>query len=176
VGGLGGGRWAGSNGAIRVEDCLVLDLGGLVRAGAIALNSIGTFHWRQAGRSVASVGFSVESAQEGSMVLRLAYHRNGEKVSQAVPLESTGPRFGVRWWGRCPGPVAGVGCGIRVAKLYLPPGERFFACRRCHALTYASVQEAHRIDGVQNAIAADLGCTVAELRRTIRQLVRQRKG
>ena len=28
-----------------------------------------------------------------------------------------------------------------MAKLYLPPGSRYFGCRRCHRLTYTSCQE-----------------------------------
>ena len=28
-----------------------------------------------------------------------------------------------------------------MGKLYLPPGARYFGCRRCHELTYRSCQE-----------------------------------
>jgi pyruvate-formate lyase-activating enzyme len=28
-----------------------------------------------------------------------------------------------------------------VAKLYLPPGSRYFGCRHCHNLTYQSCKE-----------------------------------
>jgi hypothetical protein len=41
---------------------------------------------------------------------------------------------GERRWLLCPR------CFKRVAKLYRPPGEVLFACRRCHQLTYRSVQ------------------------------------
>lgn len=44
---------------------------------------------------------------------------------------------GERWYFLCPG----KGCGKRVNILYLPPGERDFACRDCHDLTYKSCQE-----------------------------------
>jgi hypothetical protein len=30
--------------------------------------------------------------------------------------------------------------------LYLPRGEKYFGCRKCHDLTYQSCQEAHRTD------------------------------
>jgi hypothetical protein len=35
---------------------------------------------------------------------------------------------------------AGVNCGRRVAKLYLPPGSRYFGCRVCRRLTYYRAQ------------------------------------
>jgi hypothetical protein len=34
-----------------------------------------------------------------------------------------------------------VPCDRRVAKLYLPPGGRYFGCRECYRLTYRSAQE-----------------------------------
>ncbi len=43
----------------------------------------------------------------------------------------------------CPGVVNGVPCGRRVAKLYLK--HRYFLCRHCHNLTYASRQETGQI-------------------------------
>ncbi len=36
--------------------------------------------------------------------------------------------------------VNGRSCGARVKKLYLPPGGRYFGCRRCHDVTYESAQ------------------------------------
>jgi hypothetical protein len=39
-----------------------------------------------------------------------------------------------------------------VGKLYLPPGARYFGCRRCHELTYRSCQE-H--DGRVSALRRD---------------------
>ena len=53
-------------------------------------------------------------------------------------------------------------CNRRVAKLYLPPGGRYFGCRLCHGLTYKSAQEHDkRVDALRrnpaalNAILAD---------------------
>ena len=37
--------------------------------------------------------------------------------------------------------VHGEACYWQVAKLYLPPGSRYFGCRHCHNLTYTSCQE-----------------------------------
>jgi hypothetical protein len=63
-------------------------------------------------------------------------------VELPIRLETTPLHFGGgRWWGRCPLVVDGIQCFRRVAKLYLPPGGRYFGCRRCYGLTYASAQE-----------------------------------
>ena len=68
-------------------------------------------------------------------------HRSGpgsewEDVKETVPLEWTPCNFGgVRPWFICPG----VGCGRRVAVLYGP--GRYFLCRHCYDLRYASQRE-----------------------------------
>lgn len=51
---------------------------------------------------------------------------------------------GKRWWFTCPMEVNGIKCAKRVAKLYLPPGERYLGCRHCFDLTYRSAQEHDR--------------------------------
>ncbi len=48
---------------------------------------------------------------------------------------------GIRFWFLCPLVENSVPCGKRVRKLYLPPGESYFACRSCYNLTYRSVKE-----------------------------------
>jgi hypothetical protein len=54
---------------------------------------------------------------------------------QVIRLIKTQPHFGgQRFWFRCE-------CGRRAGRLYLPTGETFFRCRRCHDLTYQSSQE-----------------------------------
>jgi len=55
--------------------------------------------------------------------------------AELLRLVATRPYFGgVRWWVVCPG------CGSRAGKLYLPPGRCSLRCRKCHGLTYRSVQ------------------------------------
>lgn len=54
-----------------------------------------------------------------------------EEVQQTASLITTRPYFGgVRWWFACPR------CLRRCANLYLAPGARRFACRRCLQLRY----------------------------------------
>jgi hypothetical protein len=62
------------------------------------------------------------------------------------------------WWFRCPLVVAGVPCRGRCRKLYLPPGARYFGCRRCHQLTYTSCRESHpcrEVALIKQLLAAD---------------------
>ena len=71
-----------------------------------------------------------------------------EDVRYAVPLARTPCNFGSsRPWFACPGVVNGVPCGRRVAKLYLK--HRYFLCRHCLDLTYASRQETGRIGALR---------------------------
>lgn len=74
--------------------------------------------------------------------VRLSYRRrtdDGElqELDYPVRLDATPCHYGgERHWFRCPG----VGCGRRVAKLYL--GRRYFVCRHCLNLAYPSQREA----------------------------------
>lgn len=43
---------------------------------------------------------------------------------------------GYRYWFACPGLNGDLSCQRRVGTLYLPPGARYFACRKCYALPY----------------------------------------
>jgi hypothetical protein len=118
-----------------VEQGRTLDLRELARKGCFKAWHGGRVGWSQGGNETASLGWRVVP-EGGGLVLALSYRvvRTGQDVEVRVPLETTRPHFsGVRWWGRCP-------CGRRAAKLHLAPGAVRFACRRCHGLTYASVQ------------------------------------
>jgi hypothetical protein len=64
--------------------------------------------------------------------------RAGRHVIDVVGLATTLPRGGgLRWWFFCP-------CGMRTAKLYLPPNDWVFRCRVCHDLVYESQAESPR--------------------------------
>lgn len=71
-----------------------------------------------------------------AVVLRYALGGDANLTHEPIDLEAQRAGFGGRrYWLRCPR------CHSRRAKVYLPPGERRFACRDCHDLTYTSVQE-----------------------------------
>jgi hypothetical protein len=65
--------------------------------------------------------------------------RNGEceDVAQTIPIAHLRCRFGGnRAYFICPGAGEGIDCGRRMMKLYL--SRRYFLCRQCNQLTYAS--------------------------------------
>lgn len=102
-----------------------------------------TWTWRDGGKS--SVGYTL-AWNNGNPVITLEYRWRGtEDVRTSVWLEMTPTRFGgSRWWFSCPMVTREIACNRRSAKLYLPPGAKFFGCRVCHDLTYRSSQEAHQ--------------------------------
>ena len=96
-----------------------------------------------------------------SSVLGLFYtvkDRQGleHRFEEVVRLQTTRPNFGgVRWWFSCPRMLDGEECGRRVGKLYRPPEDRYFACRRCLDLTYESCQKSHRYDELFALVAGE---------------------
>jgi hypothetical protein len=72
---------------------------------------------------------------------------DGEEIRISVGFEMTPTQFdGQRWWFTCPLIVNGTKCWRRAEKLYLPPGAKYFGCRKCHDLSYRSCQEAHSME------------------------------
>ena len=71
-----------------------------------------------------------------------------------VDLETTPCNFGgQRWWFLCPLTRNGRPCRRRCGKLYSPPGNLYFGCRRCNDLTYRSCQESHKFDSLFHLLA-----------------------
>jgi hypothetical protein len=138
----GSGRWQLHTKATTVEDCRELDLGKRARDGAFVPWHVGSLRWLRGEEATASIDYTVRPVESDLLlVLSYTFTATGQVVEEPVPLVNTPMRFGgVRWWGRCPLVVDGRACGRRVRKLYLPPGGRYFGCRTCYRLTYASAQ------------------------------------
>ena len=138
LGGLGSGR-PGESGRDTVEACRSLDANRLHREGCLRAGWAGGWQWTHDGEQVASIGLRAESDR-----LHLSYRvRVGsggwEDVAETVRVAHVACRHGgTRPYFVCPGMVNGVVCGRRVSKLY---GGRYFLCRRCHRLAYASQSE-----------------------------------
>jgi hypothetical protein len=117
-----------------VERCLKLSVRAFVREGMLNTSrASGSWTWR--GTSKSSVGFELDTSEDGSKKLHLEFtYRNQEQtIHETIWLQTTRPHYGgVRWWFTCPR------CGKRVAFLYLPPGHHLFLCRGCHRLSYYS--------------------------------------
>src|SRR5262249_33440709 len=77
-------------------------------------------------------------------------------VNIPARLEATPTQFGGRrWWFLCPLIARGMACNRRAGKLYLPPGAKYFGCRKCHDLTYRSCQEAHQAERLFGRLGFD---------------------
>jgi hypothetical protein len=168
MGGLGSGRFHRNGRPGRkdvVEDCLALDANRLTRLGILRADlcrsDVLTWTDGRTGAALGSVGIAVDTTDPDDPWAQLSYAvgPTGEWIDDGVGLCTTQPHLGgLRWWFACPFVVGGAACGRRVGRLYLPPGERHFGCRRCHALTYTSCRESHAYDRLlrQMAVAADL--------------------
>jgi hypothetical protein len=123
---------------------------------------------------VASVGYSVSTeAEKGALRLTYTVGREGREqapMDYVVPLVTTAlTSGGRRWWFRCVACRAGgPPCGRRVGKLYLPPGGRVFACRRCHDLAYTSGRESRKWDSLFKTLAAQTGYPVATVKAALK--------
>jgi len=99
--------------------------------------SQGTLHWTRRGQPSGSISYRAFMDEPGEERLELSYTRGpeGERedVKQSVRLTFTSPKFGgKRWWMICPYK------GLRVGKLYKPPGGDRFASRQSWRLGYHS--------------------------------------
>jgi hypothetical protein len=139
MGGLGSGRRSGSGRGL-AEACLSIDAGALQRAGCLESGWTGLWLWMKDGEQAGLI-----SLRTGHDLLHFTYRvRFGgsewEDVAETVSIVEVPCRYGgKRPYFRCPGVVSGVVCARRVAKLYC--AGRFFLCRHCYRLAYASQSE-----------------------------------
>jgi hypothetical protein len=144
MGGIGSGSWYRFDKKSTVEESLTLAMRDF--RGRLHPRSSGTFVWTRAGGRKSSLGYRVAWGDEPIITLHYRW-RDSEDVEIPIHLQSTPTQFGgERWWFSCPLAVRGVACDRRAGKLYLPPGSRYFGCRRGHDLTYRSSQEAHQAE------------------------------
>ena len=151
MGGYGSGRWRGHTKKDIVEDCRILDVNRWTREGILreGVHHFGGWKWCNAatGEETASVGYEVDTTDMAYSWARLSYTftRTQEHMDYTISLQTTRPSFGgVRWWFTCPLLRLGRACNHRVSKLYLPPGGRYYGCRRCYDVTYQSCQESDK--------------------------------
>ena len=137
MGGMGSNRWGGHTKRTTVEECRWLDVRRFVREGIIARGRTcwTGWYWRDdSGNTRASVDLAASGEAVG-LSYTLTLNGVPERVRYTVPLTWTAAPP-VPWF-VCPG----RGCGRRVAKLYMPPGGRYFLCRHCYGLSYESRQK-----------------------------------
>jgi hypothetical protein len=122
---------------ITVKGCLVLSLKDLFDRGLIEHGAFRTGSWRWPDSNSFQIDrgiwYEADLRNDDNANLRLQYQMDGMPVDYRVRLSSEEQGWwGRRWWFRCPL------SGIRVTKIYLPPGARHFASRQAHGLTYGS--------------------------------------
>ena len=145
-----------------VEDSLVLTASALIRQKALVpwARTAGSWSWRYDGddRPFATIGYEADLIDESDAWLRLRYQADGEPLDYRIQLVTTIPNYGGRrWWFICPLSRNDGGPPRRVAKLYLPPGERYFGSREAYELPYTSCQESGKYNRLFASIRTQLG-------------------
>ena len=138
MGGYGSGR---STGAATCEGCQNIDLAWLRPRGMLSPGRYSTLTWSVGGERIGSI--TLVAQQDGVRLLYRTKDGNGApvEVNELVPFTYTPTMFGgQRQWFRCPR------CYRRCRKIY---GGRYFRCRRCNRLRYASQSE----DATQRALS-----------------------
>lgn len=138
MGGFGSGRpgWKA-----KADHYRSLDVNKMHRAGSLTPGRWGGWQWTVDGEQVASIRYR---AEENRLVLSYRWRYGDgdwQETEEPVPILRVPCRYGgTRPYFRCPGVVNGRYCGRRVAKLYA--AGRYFLCRHCYRLAYASQSEA----------------------------------
>ena len=133
MGGRGSGRRNTFSGKPNAGTAWPLDIRKLFRYGLLTPGNTFEISWYAGSREVSKIGIEVGGELQ-SLVLSYRRHSSGECIDQQVQTETSACYLGGhRCWFTCPQ------CFRRVAVLYAP--VRYFACRRCCGLTYASQKE-----------------------------------
>ena len=188
MGGFGSGRylhWWRPRKKTTVEDCNALDANRWMREGVLkaGVRHAGSWRWTVPNGREESIDYEVNTLDPASSFVRLIYWsipfgpQEKETFDYRVRLTTMQPQFGgIRWWFVCPLVVRGFPCNRRVGKLYMPPGGRYFGCRHCHKLNYASSQDSHMDNRVlrerARVLGVDLTPSLHSLQRDILRLKR----
>lgn len=141
MGGIGSGRPSGS-GRTTVEMCRSLDVNRLNKAGVLVPGWFGGWEWKRDGDSIASIGI-----RGGREQITLVYRwkrgdADWQDVVEPIRIHWRPCRYGgSRPFFSCPGIVSGIACNRPVVKLYC--AGRYYLCRHCYRLSYASRREEH---------------------------------
>jgi len=173
----GVGRWTEHERATLVEDCQLLAIGKLLRAGVLCHPS-GRLYYRQ-GTGQVSLGVAewrADTDEPGSaMMLEFPadFGRAAARHEQRIRFTTTGAGQGGRRLAFvCPAgrhPTCRARGGV-ARTLYLPPGHTRFACRWCGALTYRRTQLGPNKADEEDALYAEMnGVTLEEARARHRE-------
>ena len=131
MGGRGSGRRSNYDGKRETCDSLPLDIRKITRKGLLKTDTSFSWQWLLNDHPMASISIRVQSQ---SLVLSYRLKSTAEIVEQRIQTQKSACHLGgQRHWFTCPK------CSQRVAVLYAP--GRFFACRQCGDLAYATQKE-----------------------------------
>jgi len=163
---VGRGSWSDR---FTVEDSLVLDVSWLRRNDYFCGFKGGIITWKFGENITSSISINVNVVDVRNAWARLQYKSTDRGTGDIgaqdykISLVATRCNYGsVRWWFVCP--VAG--CGRKVGKLCLPPGARYFGCRKCYNLTYESCRESN---GWGARFARKFGMTPGQLKKSLQR-------
>jgi hypothetical protein len=140
----------------------MLDVNQLREKGCLQPGWSGACQWTNANEVASSIEVRAEAER-----LHLSYKvRVGdgkwEDMVETIPLVHLRCRLGgSRVYFNCPGPKVGTECGRRITKLYL--SHRYFLCRHCNQLAYASQFETpwqraiRRVNTLKQRLGMDVG-------------------
>lgn len=155
MGGRGSGRRSSYNGKPETSDSMPLDIRKIIRKRLLVPGNSFSWQWTVNDRPVAGLSIRVEFE---SMVLSYRMRSTGEVVEQRVQTQTSPCHLGgERRWFTCPQ------CSKRVAVIYAP--GRYFACRECYGLGYATQKEGagERAASRANKLRKQLGWEVGLL-------------
>ena len=160
MGGKGSGHWSGSAKKTLVTECLRLTVDDLRGAGITTGEADeATFTWPtpESDEDAASVRTCVTSRTASEVIITLNYGATLDdefrEVSETVCVVNTNQTGSGKWYFRCPAEADGEPCARQAAILYLPPNEEYFACRRCHNLSYSEAPGKGQAQGCQHTDA-----------------------
>lgn len=134
MGGSGSGSWFRWDSKTTTESQHRIDIRWLKKQGYLRPGNAGLLSWSWRDKQTGSIGFRMETDR---MVLNYRHRPHGgdwEDVEQAISFDRTPCNYGgFRTWFLC------SRCWRRVAVLY--GAGKYFFCRHCYDLTYASQQE-----------------------------------
>ncbi len=138
---MGRERWTNR---LTVESCLSLDIESFRRAGTVPSSQLGVSGevvWTMpSGAFLGRLDYATQTTLAGTKIhvreqTRMLCSQLVEIQEQQVELSTSSTNFGgERYWFLC-------GCWRQVGKLYLPPGEGVFRCRKCYNLIHRTAQK-----------------------------------
>jgi hypothetical protein len=153
MGGPGSGNWYRSSKGT-TEAARRIDIRYLKKRGFLQPGTYGSLSWTCGGEPSGSIRFATSADWIQLIYRSREYGGDWEDVDYCVDFDETECHYGgIRKWFLCPG----RDCGRRVAVLYGP--GKYFLCRHCYDLGYASQNEnkAQRVARKSRKIIERLG-------------------